>query len=614
MDGRALASAERLVWLTRVSAVGIAWPTVAVAVVSFGGFVALGIAAARGDVPWALSIPLQAALAFAGFTPVHDASHRSIARGRWINELIGWLCGLPILAPFSGFRYIHYAHHAHTNDRDRDPDMWSSKARTRLGIVLRWTVMDLHYLARYATELRTRPRAEAAAGLAGVAAMWTSWAVLIATGHGVALVIAWLVPARIAILTLSIVFDWIPHYPRATTAAQDPYRATNVYEHRWLTAPLLAQNYHLIHHLYPGVPFYRYGRVYWEMRDELLARGADVRRIGVRVSMPRAAAAADELAIREVIEETPDTRTFVLDGHRPYVAGQFVVVEVPLPEGAVRRCYSLSRCPEAGELAITVRRQGRASSWLHAHASAGTRLGVSAAAGRFVLVPGSTRPLALLAAGSGITPVIAIAEHALRSTRRRVMLIYATRDRAHATFAARLAELRRVHPDRFDLVMHHDAVGGRFLDAATLARLLEPDVDLYACGPDGFMAMVDAAADEVGIPGAQRHAERFTPRHAGGDQPRATSFTAILGSLRHAVAVRPNETLLAAARRAGLEPRASCTNGYCGTCTAQLVCGRVASSATGPLGDGDLARGFILPCSTEALAAAPVVVDFDAVP
>src|SRR5215467_14443094 len=118
-----LASIERLTWLTRVSNVGIAWPTIGVAVVSFGGFVALGLAAASGAVPWALSIPLSAALAFAGFTPVHDASHRSIARARWINELIGWLCGLPILAPFSGFRYLHYAHHAHTNDRDRDPDM-----------------------------------------------------------------------------------------------------------------------------------------------------------------------------------------------------------------------------------------------------------------------------------------------------------------------------------------------------------------------------------------------------------------------------------------------------------------------------------------------------------
>src|SRR5262245_53596286 len=101
-----------------------AWPTIALAVVSVASFVALSAAAAARALPWELTIPLQAVAAFAGFTPLHDASHHAVSRAPWLNDAIGWICGLPILAPYSAFRYLHAEHHAWTNDRARDPDMW----------------------------------------------------------------------------------------------------------------------------------------------------------------------------------------------------------------------------------------------------------------------------------------------------------------------------------------------------------------------------------------------------------------------------------------------------------------------------------------------------------
>jgi ferredoxin-NADP reductase/fatty acid desaturase len=599
------ASEARLAWLTRMAKADVAWPTLALAIVSVGGFIALGIAAATGAIPLGVSIPLSAIAAFAGFTPLHDASHRAISRARWVNELVGWACGFPVLAPFSGFRYLHYAHHAHTNDPVRDPDMWSGKAKTRAGIALRWTIMDLHYLARYLTEIRTRPRGEVIASVVGVGAMWTSWIVLIATGHGVDLLVGWLIPARLAILMLSIVFDWIPHYPRAFTLAQDPYRATNVYEHRWLGPVLLGQNYHLVHHLYPGVPFYRYGRVFWEMRDELLARGADIRRIGRRIpSTPRPSPGA--MRIGAVIDETPDTKTFVFAARAEFRAGQFVVVE--LPTGA-RRCYSISRPPESRELAITVKRQGAASAWLHDHVRAGDELRVGPPQGRFVLDAGDRRLIAF-AAGSGITPIISIVESALASTSRRVRLVYASRD--HVIFRARLDELARAHAGRFELV--YAGARGR-IDRDEAARHLDVEAELYTCGPAGFMDTVMLAATLLAIPPERRHAERFAPRTLPATPgPRALSFVAIRRGVERLVQLDRDETLLAAARRAGLEPRASCEDGYCGTCAARLTCGRVDARTWGPLGDDDIARGFILPCQAHALASDPVVVDLDAAP
>lgn len=571
-------------WLDRVGKVeALAWPTLVLAMVAVGGFAGLGVASARGWVPYAVAIPVQAFLAFASFTPMHDASHRAIApRSRWIDEVVGWVCGVPVLAAFSGLKYLHLEHHRHTNDRERDPDAWSSKASSRLGIAMRWLVLDLHYLSRYVAEAKTRPRGELVSCGLGVAVMAGAWIAMIASGHGIELVLCWLVPSRIAIVMLSVFFDWIPHAPRETTVAEDPYRASNVYEHRWLTPVLLAQNYHLVHHLFPGAPFYRYGAVYWRIREELLARGADVRRIGGTRAVPREALT---VRVTRVIDETSDTRTFELAGALTYVPGQFIAVHVPLAR-PVKRCYSISRAD--GSLAITVKRQGAASSWLHANALVGTELRVEPPAGRFVL-GASSRPLVCLAAGTGITPIIALVEAAL-ATDRQVTLVYAYRE---PIFRARLAALA----ERIALVMHP----GR-LDEQALAAYVGGGAEVYACGPPGFLDLVERVA-----PAALT--ERFEPRRLAG--PSAASYTAIRDGRRHAIEVLAGETLLVAARRAGLAPRASCEQGYCGTCAARVTCGAVAGDP-GPLDDAERARGFVLPCRARALVGEPVVIDFDA--
>ena len=594
-------------WLDDVGKPDFAWPTLVLAAGAVGGFVGLGIASASGTIPLALAIPLQAFLAFASFTPMHDASHKAIApHSRWIDELVGWICGVPVLAAFSGLKYLHLEHHKHTNDLSRDPDAWSSKAKTRAGIVMRWLVLDLHYLARYLSERRTRPRGELVSCALGVAVMLGAWAIFIATGHARELVLCWLLPSRIAIVMLSVFFDWIPHSPRRVTLVEDPYRASNVYEHRWLTPLLLAQNYHLVHHLFPGVPFYRYGAVYWHIKPALVARGADLRRLfdGARRDVRR----GDRLRVAEVIDETADTKTFVFDHVAPYRAGQFVVVHVPIAGGApLRRCYSLSR-PPGGRLAITVKRQGVASRWMHEHAAVGTELRVDPPAGHFVVDETSPRRRVFVAAGTGITPIAAM----LEASAAPATLVYVNRDAASTVFR-----------DRFRTAIFHDtAVSGR-VDVDTLAMQLSSDVDLYACGPAGFLDVVDRAADRVNLPAAQRFSERFHPRTRSTSAPASpgpvpTSFIALRRGARTTIALAPGQTILEATCGAGLSVRASCEAGYCGTCVARVTCGRVVPHRTDDawsmLSDGDLARGFVLPCTARPLGPEPVVIDFDAQP
>ena len=80
-------------------------------------------------------------------------------------------------------------------------------------------------------------------------------------------------------MALSFSFDYLPHKPHFVLASENPYRATRLFADPLLTPIFLYQNYHLVHHLYPGIPFYRYARVWREKRDELTRRGAREERL-----------------------------------------------------------------------------------------------------------------------------------------------------------------------------------------------------------------------------------------------------------------------------------------------------------------------------------------------
>ena len=89
-------------------------------------------------------------------------------------------------------------------------------------------------------------------------------------------------------MLLAFVFDYIPHWPYHATHAENPYQATGIrLGQEWLWTPLLlSQNFHLMHHLYPLVPFYRYQRL-WELKkDELLARSPLLLTMGGREVFP----------------------------------------------------------------------------------------------------------------------------------------------------------------------------------------------------------------------------------------------------------------------------------------------------------------------------------------
>jgi beta-carotene hydroxylase len=268
----------------------IAWPTVALAL---GVPLAWGLTVAAtfaGALPLALGAALATILAYVTFTPMHDATHRSLARAAWVNPVLGRVAGIPLLAPFPAFRYMHLSHHKHTNEVSGDPDLWSGSGPGWL-LPLRWATQDLHYYWRFVRESRRfslREKLEVVAtlclivGLGGLAA---------ANGQGLLYLFLILIPSRLAMAALAFAFDYLPHRPHQITSRENRFLASHIVRGRWLTIPLMAQNYHLVHHLYPAVPFYRYGKVWEVQREALMARGAREVSLWGRVAPPATALA-----------------------------------------------------------------------------------------------------------------------------------------------------------------------------------------------------------------------------------------------------------------------------------------------------------------------------------
>lgn len=307
----------------------------------------------------------------------------------------------------------------------------------------------------------------------------------------------------------------------------------------------------------------------------------------------------------QVIDETPDTRTFVLrpnrqwPGHR---AGQHTLIEVEIDGVRLRRPYSLSSAPADRLPAITVKRipGGRVSGWLHDRVRPGHVIGLSPPAGEFVLPDPAPDPLLLYSGGSGITPVMSILRDlAARDAVRDVVFVHHARSRRDVIFGRTLGALAARHPG-LRLLVRLDDQGGGF-DEGELARLV-PDFaarQTYLCGPPGLMERAERAWDSAGA-AARLRRERFVavgavpPPPAGAVDARiqlarsGRSFAATAG------------TLLEQLEQAGERPASGCRMGICLSCRCRKHRGSVRNLLTGAVSsipDEDIQLCISAPCS-----------------
>jgi 3-ketosteroid 9alpha-monooxygenase subunit B len=326
-----------------------------------------------------------------------------------------------------------------------------------------------------------------------------------------------------------------------------------------------------------------------------------------------------ELQVAAVVEETDDARSLVFtvpDGvdipadRLRYAPGQFLTLRVPSDRtGCVARCYSLCSSPFTGDpMTVTVKRTdgGYGSHWLCDNAHPGMKIHVLAPSGTFVPKTLDTDFL-LLAAGSGITPMMSICKSALAEGSGRVVLIYANRDEKSVIFGSALRELAAKYPDRLTVVHWLESVQG-LPSAAALAALAAPYAahDTYICGPGPFMAAAEEAMKSAGAPSERIHIEVFKSLESDpfaavvieeddSDEGPATAVVTLDGET-HEVRWPRNAKLLDVLLDKGLDAPFSCREGHCGACAVLKTSGDVEMEVNDVLEQQDLDEGLILGC------------------
>ena len=267
------ARTEAVTWrATRTDTASVA---LAAACLGLGG--AAAVCGAAGWLPWTVTVPVQAAVTYVAFTPLHEAAHGNLGRRRrWVDAVVGTVAGWFYLAPLPVFRWAHLRHHAHVNDPVHDPDRFVASSST-LGAWLRCAAIVPHYYAHFLRALPHTPRLREQ-----LPASVLSWLLMAALASGLwalggprALVLGWLLPTWLGATVVSYVFDHLPHHPHEATDRHGSTRFT----HRvlgWLPGAhwlSLGQTHHPIHHLDPSLPWHQYRRAYEARREELVQLG-----------------------------------------------------------------------------------------------------------------------------------------------------------------------------------------------------------------------------------------------------------------------------------------------------------------------------------------------------
>ena len=317
--------------------------------------------------------------------------------------------------------------------------------------------------------------------------------------------------------------------------------------------------------------------------------------------------------------------------------GQYLTLRTPIGGEDQRRSYSICASPDDGELRVGVRRVpgGIFTAWLHETLREGDMLDVMPPQGKFVVPAhgGQSRHLLLVAGGSGITPMMAIARHTLaHEPGARISLVYANRKSASTMFKEELEDLKNQYLARFSLfaLFSREPVeaplnAGR-LDREKMATLLATVIDArglahaFVCGPHGMNDAVQAALVDAGLPTERIHIERFgvPPSEADahlhdarpGDAPQARIRVIRDGLTREVDFAVGSPSILDAAAAVGMDVPFSCKSGVCATCRAKLIDGQVRMDRNFALDAADLAAGFILTCQAHPLTP-KVTVSYD---
>ena len=314
--------------------------------------------------------------------------------------------------------------------------------------------------------------------------------------------------------------------------------------------------------------------------------------------------------------------------------GQYLTLRAEVNGEDIRRSYSICSEHNSDTIEVGIKRveEGRFSNYANT-LKVGDQCQVMTPQGRFTAEIGGRNNYLLIAAGSGITPCLSIIKSVLTDEpESHIALVYGNRNTQSIMFRDDLDNLKNQFNDRFMLAhvltgekQDAEILNGRIdaekLDKLHASGLIKPEAcnAIYLCGPK---AMIDNCSEGLiasGVAKDKVNFELFTSADGVPIKPRSktatkdtnsgTPVTIILDGAERVVKVN-DETILAAAQRAGLDLPFSCAGGMCSTCRCKVTAGDTQMDLNFSLADWEVDAGFTLACQTRP-DSDDVVLDFD---
>jgi beta-carotene hydroxylase len=200
-------------------------------------------------------------------TVIHDASHNSAHSNCILNSILGHGSALMLGFAFPVFTRVHLQHHAHVNDPENDPDHFVSTGGPLWMIAARFFYHEIFFFKR-----RLWRKYELLEWFLSRLFLFTVVFFGIQYGFISYVMNFWFVPALVVGIALGLFFDYLPHRP---FQERDRWKNARVYPSPIINLLILGQNYHLVHHLWPSIPWYKYQPAYYTIKPLLDAKGCD---------------------------------------------------------------------------------------------------------------------------------------------------------------------------------------------------------------------------------------------------------------------------------------------------------------------------------------------------
>lgn len=311
-----------------------------------------------------------------------------------------------------------------------------------------------------------------------------------------------------------------------------------------------------------------------------------------------------------------------------YKAGQYITLKHLLNGKELRRAYSISSPPSSGKLTVGIKKMedGTFSVYANEQLKAGETLEVMVPEGRFVFDSSEPQTIAAFAAGSGITPIMSIAQTVLEShPENHFVLVFGNQTPEETMYFRTIQSLKERYGDRlfvqyvFSRSSEEGALFGR-IEKSTVNFVLKNKFKgtafdaFYLCGPEEMINQVTDTLKDNGIPKDKIHFELFTSSDTedelAGELEGKTQVEVLLDDETFTFVMDKKELVLDAVLKQDIDAPYSCQGGVCSSCIARLTEGKVEMVKNQILTDSEIEEGFVLTCQSHPVSA-KIKIDYD---